>query len=155
MRNILCLVVALGLVSTAAFGQADIEPGSYVTGSARALTGPKLLLSVEAGDNSPEGLAVAKALRKEMDHSRTVMASYGEGRRAGPIDDSRVPLLVAPLTVTKDATGENTTVKIELHSRGNVETREVACPVAKPATCARHIAAAAKKFALANNTRAR
>jgi hypothetical protein len=154
MRNILCLVAALALVATSAFGQADVEPGRYATGSARALGGPKLPIIVDVGDSSPEGVAIAKAVRKAMARSRTVSADYSDDRRKSPIDD-RAAVLVAPVTVTRDASGESMTVKIELRFRGDVETHDVACPSDKPATCARHIAAAAEKFVVANNARPR
>jgi hypothetical protein len=104
------------------------------------------IVYLDAGDGSPEATAVAKAVRNEIERSRQLDPVY--------VDDDQRPRLVAPVTVTKDAAGQKMTVAIELRSaRKRIETAEITCPVAKPATCGRDIVSTAEKFIRKNKNR--
>jgi hypothetical protein len=143
MKKILFVAAALSLVAPAAFGQADGSGGPMARGGGMAETP---IIFLDANDGTPDSVAVGKAVRLELDRSRQLSAVY--------VDDNSRARLVAPVSVTKDAAGQNMTVTYELRStRKTIETAQVTCPVAKPATCGRDIVTATEKFMRSSKNR--
>jgi hypothetical protein len=144
MKKILFVAAALSLVAPAAFGQADGSGGGPMARGGGMNETPIIFL--DANDGTPDSVAVGKAVRQELDRSRQLSAVY--------VDDNSRPRLVAPVSVAKDAAGQNMTVTIELRSaRKKIETAEVTCPIAKPANCGRDIVTTTEKFMRSSKNR--
>jgi hypothetical protein len=131
MKTILFSAAALSLVATSAFGQA---PGSTP------------IVFADVSGDAPDGAAVSKEVKKELERSRQLEPLYVR-------DDSKAQLTV-PVGLQKDAAGQNVTVKYELRTgKRYTETQEVTCPTAKANNCARDIVIAAEKFVRKNKDR--
>lgn len=145
MKKILSLAVVLSLAAPAAFGQADSEGGNNFGPRARDNDFSKTEIIVVSGGDSPEAVALAKELRREMERSRRLEPVF--------VDDDR-GARVMTTGIEKDASGQNMTVTYEQRTqRRFTETHKVTCPVAKPATCAKEIVVLAEKFVRENRNK--
>lgn len=144
MKNAIYIAAIVSFAATGAYAQADSGgSGVMARGGGMAKT---TMIYLDASDDTPESKAVGRATRLEMERSRQLEPVY--------IDDNQRARLIAPVTLTKDAAGDKMTVAIEMRTaRKLVETAEITCPVAKPATCGRDIVAAAEKFIRTNKNR--